>query len=108
MQVEEVIDQLTSVFPIATRAKLRNHDMPSAWAQWFILPVRGYIEASSYGPVPKREIEWIEFDPVEIWRIGRLLPPKYIDHTPAIYQRLQSEGVAMQIIEGLIRITLGV
>lgn len=106
MEAEEVIDKLTASFPIATRAKLRNHDTPSAWSQWFILPVPGYIEASSYGPVPKREIEWIELDPVETWHIGRLVPPKHIDHTPAIYQQLQSEGIAMQMVGGLIRIAL--
>ena len=106
MKVEEVIDKLTADFTIATRAKLRNHDTPSAWSRWYILPVPGYIEASSYGPVPKREIEWIELDPVEIWHIGRLVPPKHIDHTPTIYQQLKSHGVNMQIIEGLIRIPL--
>ncbi|TGE20995.1 DUF6678 family protein [Hymenobacter metallicola] len=106
MQVEEVIDKLTATFPIATRAKLRDQHTPSAWSRWFTLPVPGYIEASTYGPVPKREIEWIELDPVEIWHIGRLVAPKHIDHTPAIYQQLQSEGVTMQMVEGLIRIAL--
>lgn len=106
MKVEEVIDKLTADFPIATRAKLVNQDTPTAWAQWFLLPVPGYIEASSYGPVPKREIEWIELDPVEVWHIGRLVPPKHIDHTPAIFQQLQHHGVAMQIVDGLIRIAL--
>jgi hypothetical protein len=106
MKVEEVIDKLTADFPIATRVKLWNRDTPSTWSRMFILPVRGYIEVSDYGPLPKREIEWVELDPVEIWHIGRLVPPKHIDHTPAIYQQLQSHGVAMQIVEGLIRIAL--
>jgi len=106
MEAEEVVAKLTAAFPIATRAKLWHHDMPSAWSRWFILPVPGYVEASSYGPVPKGEIEWIEFDPVEIRYIGRLVPPKQIDHAPAILQQLQSQGVATQIVEGLIRIGL--
>jgi hypothetical protein len=106
MQVEEVVDALTSCLPIATRVKLRGEEAPSAWSQMFVLPVRGYIEISAYGPVPKRDIEWVELDPVEIWHIGRLVPPKHIDHTAAIYEQLRRHGVAMQLIDGLVRITL--
>ena len=34
---------------------------PSPWSGW-LLPVDGYLEVTAAGPLPFREIEWIEFD----------------------------------------------
>jgi hypothetical protein len=106
MQVEEIIATLTDEFRIHTRAKLKQAAEPSAWATWFLMPVPGYIEASSYGPVPRREIEWIELDPVEQRLIGRLVPLHHIDHTPQLLQHLAAQEVRFQLVRGRIRISI--
>ena len=105
MKAVEVIDALTSQFSLDTRAKFKQNDTPSKWG-WFIIPTTGYVESSAYGPVPSREVEWVEIDPIEQRRIGRLVPPHIIDHTPALLQQLAVHGISAQVVEGRIRITL--
>jgi hypothetical protein len=73
MKAVEVIDALTTQFRLDTRAKFKQDETPSKWG-WFIVLVPGYIESSAYGPVPSWEVEWVEIDPIEQRRIGRLVP----------------------------------
>jgi hypothetical protein len=105
MKAVEVIDALTTQFRLDTRAKFKQDETPSKWG-WFIVPVPGYVESSAYGPVPSREVEWVEIDPIEQRRIGRLVPPHIIDHTPALLQQLAVQGIPAQVVEGRIRIVL--
>lgn len=105
MKAEEVIDTLTSQFHIDTRAKFKQNEIPSKWG-WFLVPVPGYVESSAYGPVPTREVEWVELDPIEQRHIGRLVPPQILDHTPALLHQLAAYGISSQLVEGRIRITL--
>ena len=105
MTVAEAIDALTSQFRIDTRAKFKQDDTPSKWG-WFLVPVPGYVESSAYGPVPTREVEWIELDPIEQRHIGRLVPPQIIDHTPALLQQPAQHGILAQLVEGRIRVSL--
>ena len=105
MTAAEAIDALTSQFRIDTRAKFKQDDTPSKWG-WFLVPVPGYVESSAYGPVPTREVEWIELDPIEQRHIGRLVPPQIIDHTPALLQHLAQHGILAQLVEGRIRVSL--
>jgi hypothetical protein len=105
MKAEEVIDLLTSRFAIDTRAKFRNESTPSKWG-WFLVPVPGYVESSAYGPVPIREVEWVELAPIEQGHIGRRVPPQIIDHTPELLQQLAEYGITAQLVEGRIRIML--
>ena len=85
MKAAEAIDVLTSRFAINTRANFYNERTPSKWG-WFLGPVPGYVESSAYGPVPTRDIEWVELDPIEQRHIGRLVPPRIIDHTAELLQ----------------------
>jgi hypothetical protein len=105
MTVAEAIDALTSQFHIDTRAKFKHDEIPSKWG-WFIIPVPGYVESSAYGPVLERTVEWVELDPIEQRRIGRLVPLQIIDHTPALLQQLAVYGMRSQVIEGRIRLML--
>nr|GFC50873.1 hypothetical protein [Tanacetum cinerariifolium] len=63
---------------------------------WFIVPTPSYVESSAYGPVPMREVEWVEIDPIEQRHIGRLVPPLIIDHTLALIQQLAGQGISAQ------------
>jgi hypothetical protein len=105
MKAEEAIEALTSRLSIDARAKFRNDNTPSNWG-WFIVPVPGYVESSAYGPVPPRDIEWVELDPIEQRHIGRRVPPQIIDHTPELLQQLAGYGIPTQLVEGRIRIIL--
>jgi hypothetical protein len=106
MLAEEVIDMLTATYQIDTRAKLKHEEVPSRWSSLFLLPVPGYIETSSYGPVPRREIEWIELDPIEQRFIGQRVPRQILDHTEQILQQLEAHNIRAQLLDGWIRIIL--
>lgn len=105
MKAVEIIDALTTQFRLDTRAKFKQEETPWKWG-WFIVPVPGYVESSAYGPVPSREVEWVEIDPIEQRHIWRLIPPHIIDHTSALLQQLAVQGIPAQVVEGRIRILL--
>jgi hypothetical protein len=105
MKAAEAIDVLTTRFAVDTRTKFRQEHTPSRWG-WFLVPVPGYVESSAYGPLPIREVEWVEIDPIKQQHIGRLVPPKFIDYTVELLQQLAVHGVSAQVIEGRIRINL--
>ena len=44
------------------------------WGCWVIIPTDGYIETGDIGPVPFREVEWLEIDTSRINVNGRLAP----------------------------------
>jgi hypothetical protein len=105
MEAAAVIDLLTTQFRLGTRTKFKHEQPPSQWG-WFLVPTTGYVESSAYGPVPTREVEWVEIDPIEQRHIGRRVPPQIIDHTPALLQQLVGYGIFPQVVEGRIRVTL--
>lgn len=105
MEATAVIDLLTTQFRLDTRTKFKHEETPSKWG-WFLVPTTGYVESSAYGPVPTREVEWVEIDPIKQKYIGRRVPPQIIDHTPALLQQLVEYGIFPQMVEGRIRITL--
>lgn len=106
MKAEEVIEALNLRFLVATRAKLKEAAIPSKWGTWFLIPVPDYVEASTYGPVPTREVEWIELDPIVQRHIGRRVPPQIIDHTPELLQQLAEHSISTQLVDGRIRVLL--
>jgi hypothetical protein len=91
---------------VATRAKLKEAAVPSKWGTWFLFPVPNYVEASTYGLVPTREVEWIELDPIVQRHIERLIPPQIMDLTPELLQQLGEHGISAQLVDGRIRILL--
>jgi hypothetical protein len=105
MQADELIHTLTTRFPVNMRAKLRQDEIPSEWGL-FLLSDPGYVESPTYGPVATRELEWIEFDPLEHRSIGRLMPLQIIDHTLAILQQLAAERIVAELTRCCIRILL--
>jgi hypothetical protein len=105
MEAAAVIDLLTTQFRLDTRAKFKHEETPSKWG-WFIIPTAGYVESSAYGPVPTREVEWVEIDPIEQQHLGQRVPPQILDHTPALLQQLAAYNIPSQVVEGRIRITL--
>jgi hypothetical protein len=90
----------------STRCKIRlkvyNEDYITDWESKFGLPVEGYIEVS--GPERIGDVEWLEFDPFIVTRIGRLVSPKVEDVTNEVIRVLQQESIDYHMVEGIIRI----
>jgi hypothetical protein len=45
------------------RMKWSGDDEQPPWEQWIIVPSPSYLETGQVGPVPFREVEWVEIDP---------------------------------------------
>jgi hypothetical protein len=58
---EQAIASIVYDFKLNGRMKLRVYPDPSEWG-WVISPVRTYLETGDIGPVPVREVEWVELD----------------------------------------------
>ncbi|MBG8552478.1 DUF6678 family protein [Hymenobacter guriensis] len=85
------------------RLKSCDEDLPTEWRGGSGLPVPGYIEVS--GPERIADVEWIEFDPIVITHIGRLVPPKVTVVIDDIIQGLKEEEIDYQVVKGIIRIS---
>ena len=63
MKAHHRIDKLNTEYEIQTRLKLCANDEVSGLSSWITVPVEGYIESSSTGPYPLREVQWVELNP---------------------------------------------
>jgi hypothetical protein len=61
----------------------------------------------SLGPILKRDVEWIEIDPVITERKGRLLPEILSDQTSVVTRELEQAGVPYELLGGIMRISAG-
>ncbi|ROU09296.1 DUF6678 family protein [Lysobacter enzymogenes] len=85
---------------LKARVKPRGSPPPPEWTTFLIVPTRSYVESSGCGPVPFREVEWIEIDPVRITERGRLVPPAVENLAGELLSRLTALGVQVQGGEG--------
>lgn len=93
--------------PWQYRLKVKDELLPGKWSQMLIHPTPGYIEVEE-GPYSLRQIEWIDINPMELRKEGRLMPLKEVDHTVEIVKLLNDLGIHFLITEGVVRITLTV
>ncbi len=91
----------------ATRCKIRlkvyRDEQATDWANGFGLPVEGYIEVS--GPERVKDVQWLEFDPIVVTAIGRLVPPKVAVVIDEIIQVLGELSMQYEMVHGMIRVT---
>ena len=78
--------------PYTYRLKIKNETPDEGWSKWLSSPTDNYLEAEVQGPYSFNDIEWIEIDPIEKRKEGRLVPVKEIDHTSVIIKLL--EGIS--------------
>jgi hypothetical protein len=52
-----------STFRPVERVKWSGDDEPSPWEDWIRVSSVSYLETGHMGPVPFREVEWVEIDP---------------------------------------------
>jgi hypothetical protein len=90
--------------PWQYRIKQVNKDLPSNWSKWIINPSGNYVETETSEPVLISEIDWIEINPIENRRIGKLVADKKIDHSYEIFGLLDDMIVDYLIYNDNIRI----
>jgi hypothetical protein len=93
-----------SAFEIRYRIKPMHEPDPGAWCRWLIIPVEGYLETGSTGPVPMQDVEWIDVDPAVVSAKGRLIPARQVDASDAIVRALGKTRAAIEIVDGLVRV----
>jgi hypothetical protein len=104
MSTLDQIAELLREMPCNVRVKLADENHEREWAQVIFAPVDGYIEGGGTGPVPMREVEWIDIKRIEMKHIGRLVPDKPIDHTEMIQTALDKNEANYEVLEDVIRI----
>ena len=58
------------------RLGIRGAANTTEWGTSLIEPASNYVELPSYGPVKKSDVAFIDFDPIIVTRIGRIVPDK--------------------------------
>lgn len=89
---------LVKRFRTTVRFGMRSISTPSEWSTWIAFPSASYVEISNLGPVLKNDVKWIGINLMEIQRVGRLIPPRNIDHSAEIRATLKREGVVFEVV----------
>jgi len=74
------------------------------WVEYFNFPEEGYIEIPLTGPIKTTQLKWLEINPIEIKKIGRLIPEKEINHTKEIIDILNEENIIFSFNQSFIKI----
>lgn len=101
-QIARIINQLA----LSVRIILNNGTITD-WSKWLGFPSNSYGEVMGYGPFLIKEVQYIEINPVEKRKLGRLLPEKKIDHSKELEEFLIYTGIPFQRISGIYRIERG-
>lgn len=88
--------------PYGYRLKIKNEALDEAWSKWISSPTDGYLEAEAQGPYSFKNIEWLEIDPVEKRREGRLAPVREIDHSETIIELLEKLSMPFMVKDRII------
>ena len=91
--------------PCRVRVKWSRDFEPSQWADVIYIPTSRYLETGFLGPVPMREVEWVEVDTIEIRYVGRLVRELRIDHADNLIQVCREKAIKFQQIEQFLRFT---
>lgn len=92
--------------PYTYNLKIINESPAATWSNRIIKPGENYYETEMQGPYAVSNIEWIEVNPVEERKEGRLVPAKMIDHTNEIIKILEDLSIPYMIVGAIIRVYL--
>lgn len=95
-----LIDAIRDMRP-AVRMKWSGNENPPPWEPWIIVPALNYLETGRVGPVPFKEVEWVEIDPSRRNERGRLVAA---DQKDEIARALTAASIAFQVAGGVFRI----
>jgi hypothetical protein len=90
--------------PYTYRLKIKNESLDAPWSNWLGRPGDNYIEAEKQGPYSLHDIEWIEINPVEKRKEGKLIPEKELDHSAAIIKLLGDLSFPFMVTDRIISV----
>src|SRR5262245_44705608 len=99
---DDLVRSIESFRP-AVRVKWSGDDMPTEWEPWLIVPVPSYLETGRLGPVPFREVEWVEIDPAYENVRGRLVPAESIERRHLLIAAVNGVGLHYTLADGKLR-----
>jgi hypothetical protein len=89
--------------PCKVRVKWSRDCKPTRWENSVFILTSRYLETDSLGPVPMREVEWVEVNTIEIRYIGRLLRDLRIDHADNLIETCNKKAIKFEQIEQILR-----
>ena len=100
------IDYLNQLLDLKVKLRVKTNflEEPSEWVEWITVPSPGYLEIPRVGPFKMSDLEWIEVDPIEVKKIGRLVKPKLLDHTASVRNIMESNGIQSNLTGSYFRI----
>lgn len=87
------------------RLGIRATGESSEWSTTLFEPSPSYVEIPSYGPVKKADVESLDFDPVVVTTVGRLLPDRTNSVEDDFSYELKSRGIPFEKVGEFIRVT---
>ncbi|RYY92959.1 MAG: hypothetical protein EOO11_20520 [Chitinophagaceae bacterium] len=76
------------------------------WDRWLIVPTPSYVETGTSGPLPVRQLQWIDVDPVEQRWVGRVAGSGSFDHSAELHALLARLHLRYRLVDGFFRIQL--
>jgi hypothetical protein len=87
-------------FRPAVRVKWSGSPEPTDWEPWVIVSSRSYLETGTLGPVPFREVEWVEISLVLRAVRGQLRATNDVEWPDAVLKSLSVSNIAYRMVEG--------
>ncbi len=88
----KLITEILNKYGVTVRLGLITGEI-TTWSKWLIEPSPSYLEISSFEPISKKDLAWIEINAVEVMNVGRLIAPKEVDHSVVVSRDLRDEGI---------------
>lgn len=98
----KAVSEIRRQYSVGNRVKLRGEPC-SDWDDMLTVPHPDYIEGA-LGPVLLTDVEYVEIDPVERKRRGRLVADLLIDHRAEIESALTAANVPFVFMNGVLRL----
>jgi hypothetical protein len=95
---------ITAQFKVLARAKWELEQEPPPWGEWLISPAPGYLESASQGPIPFREVEWVEINMTRIIRKGQRVPDVKIDVSVELVKSLAGFHFSVEAATNVVRV----
>jgi hypothetical protein len=93
----KLVETIKPIRP-AIRVKWSRDKEPTGWNPWIIIPSDSYLETGGLGPIPFREVEWIEIDPTHKAVRGQLISSESSDFRASIVAALTNAGIRYSVM----------
>lgn len=90
--------------PYTYRLKIKNEPLDAPWSNWLGHPSDNYIEAERQGPYSISDTEWIDINPIENRKEGKIVSAKEFDHSAEIIKLLEELSFPFMVTDGIISV----